>query len=257
MNNAKAFSPLFFSCYTFSFLEIQGVARTSTITEISLKDFGETPKALENLFQLPAALRHFSFYPSIDRHDPTLWTLDAIQDLLPDHRASLKSIEIGALSSDDSPVAFGTFSVRSFPQLEKLTLSRWNIDESVTAEAACAALLAPNLQHFIWDFTMPNGDSWDAFGREQRDWILKFARLAIAQKSALRNIEIIFTPIADSSEVGPTQAMWEQMKDFWPWDLMDEVMEAVSPDIKVSYNEHVSKAECEYAIDVAMRYIYD
>lgn len=61
---------------------------------------------------------------------------------------------------------------------------------------AAATLLAPRLHTFIWDFTIidQHSESWTDIGDGQKEWLLKFAEIAAARKSALRKIEIVFCP---------------------------------------------------------------
>jgi len=103
----------------------------------------------------------------------------------------------------------------------------------------CEALLAPKLQHFVWDFSFLFAEHWDAFGIAERDWLLKFAQLAISRKFALRKIEIIFSPSTEEDD--DINALWEQLEDNWPWDMMDEVRDAVSPHVEVKYIDPITR----------------
>jgi len=184
------------------------------------------------LLKLPKRLHHFRFGKA---HGPIRWDLCMFQSLLEGHKASLKSVEIGHLESSKTSMTFV-----DFPLLETLNLSRWVFD--LTPEMACSQFLAPNLHTFIWDFTIDDrpSENWKDFGPAQRDWLLKFAELAIAKKSSLRKIKIIFVPDEDS---GPdTKEELESL--ICPWDLMDEVREALMPNgIELSYNECLTKQE--------------
>ncbi|CZR51719.1 uncharacterized protein PAC_01596 [Phialocephala subalpina] len=207
--------------------------RSSSITGLDLDDFGDTPEALRRFLKLPKALEHFRFGNGYSGQ--ISWDLGHFQSLLQDHRSSLKGIEIGALGREKKDISF-----LNFPNLETLNLSCFVVSPS--PEVACATLLGPKLHTFIWDFTVidQSSESWIDFGQKQKDWILKFAELAIAQQSALRKIEIIFTP--DRWSCPQTR---EQLRDWgWPWDLMDEVRDAIKPDIELSYNKCWEKQEC-------------
>jgi hypothetical protein len=122
--------------------------------------------------------------------------------------------------------------------------------ESVTAEAACTALLPPKLREFIWDFPDPERETWDAFSKKQTNWILEFAECAINRRAKLKTIKIVFNPPTywDEERIG------DQLR-FWPWDLMDQVKNAVSADIDVVYNDRISKRECKTLADTFMRLV--
>ncbi len=212
--------------------------RISSIIKLDISNFKETPTALQSLLKLPKALQHFRFDKI--HSNPVSWDLRLLQSLLHDQRASLKSIVIGALEREKRGISF-----LDFPELEILTLSRWVFDFS--PEVASATLLAPKLHTFIWDFTIidQHSESWSDFGPEQRDWILGFAERAIKRKSALRRIEIIFAPEHWS---GPNTR--ELLKDrLSPWDLMDQVRDAIRPDIGLSYSPNWSREECLALLD--------
>ncbi|KUJ16007.1 uncharacterized protein LY89DRAFT_750160 [Mollisia scopiformis] len=227
------------------------LVRTSPIINISLEDFGETPKALRTLLRGPKALEHFAFHISNANRASKLWSLETLRTLLYDHCHSLKSIGISALSKEKSISPFNTSSnFHGFPKLEKLTISPRDMDANVTPEIAHG--FASNLRHFIWDFTLLEREPWHAFGKDQRDWLLKFAKLAIERGATLRKIDIVFTP---SDEIGMGDVIRAQMQDFWPWDLMDEVRDAVCPHIELVYNDHVSKEHCEMLIDSYREYV--
>jgi hypothetical protein len=185
-------------------------------------------------------LEHFRFGKI--HSNPARWDLSSFQ-CLHDHRDSLKSIEIGALGGD-----MGAISFLDFTNLETLNLSRWAFHFS--PEVARSTLLAPQLHTFIWDFTVEDQHSevWSDFGREQKDWIVKFAELAVEQKSVLRKIKIVFNP--DTPDEWFSPGTREELRDWvsnWvcPWDLMYEARDAIRPSgIELSYNRRWIQQEC-------------
>jgi hypothetical protein len=212
----------------------QDLERTSNITSLIINDFGEKPEALQNLLKLPRALEHFAFVKI--HSNPVRWRLDMFQWLLADHQTTLKSIEIGSLGLGYTPINF-----LEFPKLEILNLSHWVYKES--PEVAAASILAPSLHTFIWDFRVndQHSESWTDFGEEQKEWLLGFAELAIARKSALRKIQIVFCP--DESD-GPTTRE-ELAICVTPWDLMDEARDKIEPlGIELMYNKCWTREEC-------------
>jgi hypothetical protein len=217
----------------------QDVERTCNITSLTIHDFGETPEALQNLLKLPRALERFAFGKI--HWNPFHWRLDMFQLLLADHRTTLKSIEIGCLTSNNNPINF-----LEFPKLEILNLSHWVYRQ--TPEMAATSLLAPKLHTFIWDFRVidQHSESWDDFGKEQKEWLIKFAKLATSRKSALRKIEIMFYP--DACDDPRTKE--ELAVCVTPWELMDEVRNEISRlGIELVYNKGRTREECLQRIE--------
>ncbi|RDW80378.1 hypothetical protein BP5796_05076 [Coleophoma crateriformis] len=203
------------------------VKRTNTMTKLDISDFGETPKALRNLLELPKSLQHFRFGKV--HHNPVFWELRSFQELLCSHRDSLVTVEIGAVGRRGGK----GISFLKFPKLETLNISHWNFDFS--PDIAAATLLAPNLHTFIWDFTIEDqhSESSSDFGEEQKLWVSRFAELAAAHKSALRKIVIIFNP--DIYLESPIEEELDEI--IQPWNLMAEAREVMkSTGIELSYD---------------------
>jgi hypothetical protein len=163
-------------------------------------------------------LEHFAFEKIYA--NPVRWRLDMFQWLLADHKHTIKSLEFGSLSSEYTPI-----NLLDFSNLETLNLSHWGYKE--TPEVAAATILAPRLHTFIWDFNTfdQDGASWSDFGKEQKEWLLKFAELAAEKKSALRRIQIVFCPV----EYEGPQTREEIATCVSPWDLMNEVRDKIRP----------------------------
>jgi hypothetical protein len=217
----------------------QDVERTCNITSLTIHDFGESLEALQNLLKLPRALERFTFGKI--HSNPFRWRLDMFQLLLANQRTTLKSIEIGCLGSYSNPINF-----LEFPKLEILNLSYWVYRQ--TPEMAADSLFAPNLHTFIWDFQIidQHSESWSDFGKEQKEWLIKFAELAIARKSALRKIKIMFYPEGDD---GP-RTKEELAGCVTPWELMDEARNEISRlGIELVYNKGETREECLQRIE--------
>ena len=109
---------------------------------------------------------------------------------------------------------------------------------------AATTLLAPRLHTFIWNFISSDGhsESWDDFGVGQKEWLLKFAEIAAARKSALRKIEIAFRP---DEWTGPTTREQLAALVSSPWDLMADARAKIKLlGIELEWNEFWSREEC-------------
>lgn len=153
------------------------------------------------------------------------------------HRETLRSIYIGYLSGDSIGALF---NASAFPELETLTLSRWQIGpyngrglpELTYAPDTAAQLLAPNLHTFTLDFSLVDEceEVFTDFMDPEEQWVRAFARDALACNSKLRTIKTHFTPI--DYFVGGTQAPG------YPWDRMDRLRDEFSPHgLVIEYNE--------------------
>ncbi|EAW10949.1 uncharacterized protein ACLA_065830 [Aspergillus clavatus NRRL 1] len=210
--------------------------RTAMFTSLSFSDYEESPKVTEQLLNWPKALVHFrfaSFY-----NNPFYMDLPMFGTWLSIHRETLRSIDIGYLSSDGAGRLFGA---TAFPKLEVLTLSphqlgawrsrtasEWRV--SPAADADC--LLAPRLHTFGLDFSIydQHSEAWTDFGDAEERWVREFAKVAVARKAALRKIMITFTP----------EPWGLSREDGYPWDRMDQICEDLRPHgLVLEYNEPV------------------
>lgn len=146
--------------------------------------------------------------------------------LLP-HRDTLQSIDIGSLPRSGRGLPL---EVTDFSCLEKLKLSRWQMDENLALSFQYASmLLAPKLQTFEWDFNImdQHSEAWTAFGEKEESWLRELLRIVVSRKAVLNTVKIRFTP--DYYGV-PKDAGY-------PWDRLDRLkkeFEACS--ITVSYS---------------------
>lgn len=154
------------------------------------------------------------------------------------HRETLRSIYIGYLSGDSIGALF---NASAFPELETLTLSRWQIGhynrttglpELTYAPDTADQLLAPNLHTFTLDFSLfgQHDELFTDFMDPEEQWVRAFARDALARNSKLRTIKIHFTPI-DHFASG-------MQEGGYPWDRMDKLRDEFSPHgLVIEYNE--------------------
>lgn len=147
------------------------------------------------------------------------------------HHETLRSINIGYLSGDGVGLLF---NASVFPNMETLTLSRWQIGRRQLSYAPDTAdhLLAPSLHTFTLDFSIydQHSEGFDDFMDPEEEWIRAFAREALARRAKLRTIKIHFTP-NDYLAHGESGSGY-------PWDRMDKLRAEFSPHgIVLEYNE--------------------
>ncbi|KAF2794133.1 hypothetical protein K505DRAFT_324955 [Melanomma pulvis-pyrius CBS 109.77] len=213
-------------------LDLEGKSRTSPIRELSLSDYEEGRIGTKQLLAWPKALTHFhfgSFYNNKHTMDYT-----DFESWLSIHSATLKSVDIGYLSSGGSS---RLFNATLFPNLESLKLSRWqqgrswHLDQPLPFTADDANVLGPKVKFFGWDFGIydQHSESWDAFGANEEAWLTCLVETAAVQKAALKKIKIYFTP--DPFET--------KEEDGYPWDRMDRVRDGACRkyNIELEYND--------------------
>jgi hypothetical protein len=107
------------------------------------------------------------------------------------HKETLVSIEISAVFSDHN---YTIFDVRDFPNLKHLTLAALCLS---TDEKSALALLAPQLQSFIYSFEInePQGlIPLDRFDASRLEFIAELLRLAVRNESTLSSVYVCFHP---------------------------------------------------------------
>jgi hypothetical protein len=142
------------------------------------------------------------------------------------HRETLRTINLGYLSSTGREARF---KASDFPNLERLTLSRWQMVDLELSSVVADELISPKLAYFGWDFGIydQHNEAWTAFGDREEHWLREFARTAVKRKSALREIYVDFNP-----------DFWATSEaDGYPWDRMDSIRDEVAPSgLKVAYS---------------------
>lgn len=159
-----------------------------------------------------------------------------LENMLLVHRNTLKHIDIGYLScSGDRHL----FNATSFPKLEFLGLSRWQMPRPIDFSVEHANILGSSLKTFAWDFSIydQHSETWRDFGAPEAAWVRELAEIAISRKAALEMIAICYTP---DDYWGSTE------EDGYPWDRMDKVRdETMKPNgLTLEYNKpSISKDE--------------
>ena len=193
----------------------EGKARFKNLV---ISDYSDTPAALESLLAWPEILEHFVFERIYytEHH----WSFGTFESILKRHQSTLKTLCIGQLFGRTTCI-----NVTPFSNLEELNLSRWALD--CTPDIAVSMLLGPKLKTFIWDFGIydQHSESWSDFSQREQEWILEFARLTAARKSALKKIKIRFEP--DEWSTPNTPGSYESVG--FPWDRMDAVDVLIRP----------------------------
>lgn len=139
------------------------------------------------------------------------------QSWLSIHSKSLKTIDIGYLSRNGGENKH-LFDATLFPNLESLTLSRWQMGypgELTPFTAESANFLGPKLKFFGWSFHIydQHSESWSDFGEKEEAWLQELGEHAIARKAALKTVKIGFRP-----------DYWARVgRDEYPWDRMDKI----------------------------------
>ncbi|CAO2654477.1 Nn.00g112100.m01.CDS01 [Neocucurbitaria sp. VM-36] len=199
---------------------------TASFTSLTLSDYEESPQATALLLSWPKNLEHFnfgSFYNNRYTMDYAMFTW-----WLSIHCETLKSVAIGYLSWHSS---FRVFDATRFPNLEILKLSPHAMAVDLEFRDSARKILGPKVRTFGWDFSMndQHSEGWTAFGEREDLWIRELAKAAKAQKAALVEIEITFTP-----------DHWTLKREWgYPWDRMIRVRDDIAAlnGISLSWNK--------------------
>lgn len=133
------------------------------------------------------------------------------------HRDTLKSVDIGYLRCDNN---FEVFDATRFPRLEYLRLSRHAMPRDLIFRSNDTNILGPRVKTFGWDFSIydQHSESWTAFGEREELWVSELVKAVVAQRAALKEIVITFTP--DS---------WDIKREWgYPWDRMIRVRDGIA-----------------------------
>ncbi|KAL7913905.1 hypothetical protein GGI35DRAFT_438910 [Trichoderma velutinum] len=211
---------------------------TSSITSLAVRGFGDSSSVLRRLVAWPAKLESFSFTGCVGI-TPHTWSLSTIASILSPHKATLRSITIGALQER----GLVDFDLTDFESLENLSLSAWATGFVAGYETN---LLSPRLTNFRWSFTAE--DEWGPFlrdfGEEQEHWLKQLATAAIVRKLPLQGIYIQYTPDVFGSEI----------PEIYPWDRMEHISRDIQNDgISLSWtNPNLSREDFQGFKDLFM-----
>lgn len=194
---------------------------TSSVTSLGLSDPCTTGHVSKYILQIPARLEELSITwltHSLCRSSYTPYNID---QLLSIHRLSLKRITLGILPGGKSSMP--DFS--SFPCLEELSMSAYNVIGSQTPPEALKNLAAPSLHYLKLDFSTEDQLSeWpDDFGPDQLSWMTEFALLKISHypASKLHRVILCFNPDEDPYYCYSTARLW-------PWEHLEQATKAVA-----------------------------
>lgn len=114
-----------------------------------------------------------------------------LQSCLMTHKHTLKALRISQICWGH----WGLINACDFPNLELLLLSRRTMSERLKTPIADAdLLLGPSLKTFLWDFGVCSGWPMECFPFEEREeaWLIGLASAAIARKTPLTTIAVMF-----------------------------------------------------------------
>ncbi|VUC23396.1 unnamed protein product [Clonostachys rosea] len=219
---------------------IRAQAGTSPLTGLKLRHFTQGLQALEALVLWPAKLTSFDFsLPMSDHYSGegplTPYDLGVMQRILSHHKKSLSFIRLQELLHE----GLYDFDVTDFHSLKTLSLGH---DTTGTDTSSINKLVAPNCDVFCWNMIFEDqqhGEDLGSFAQPEEDWLRAFAHVAIARKSALRHIKVIYYP----EPYGYVD--FEARKTFeYPWDRMDRLAHEIQTHgISLSYNVPTTSRE--------------
>ncbi|CAH0056889.1 unnamed protein product [Clonostachys solani] len=220
---------------------LRAQAGTSPISVLKLRHFTQGLQALEALVLWPAKLTSFDFSMPLSDHysgeDPlTPYNLGVMQRVLSHQKRFLSCIRLQELLDE----GLYDFGVIDFHSLKTLSLGHGTTG---TDSSSIANLVAPNCEVFCWDMVLEDqqhGECLGHFRQPEEDWLRAFAHVAIARKSALRHMKILYYPDDGAYNVDD-----EALKILeYPWDRMDRLAQEIQPyGIHLSYNTPTTTRE--------------
>ncbi|CAG9977423.1 unnamed protein product [Clonostachys byssicola] len=220
---------------------LRAQAGTSPLSVLKLRNFTQGVQALEALVLWPAKLTSFEFsMPFSDHYSGegplTRYNLGVLQQVLLHQKNHICYIGLQELVNQG---LYG-FDVTDFHSLKTLTLGH---DTTGTDSSSIANLVAPNCEVFCWDMVLEDQqcpEKLGSFNQPEEDWLRAFAQAAIARKSALRHIKVLYYPESDA------YLTEEALKSLeYPWDRMDRLAQEIQPyGIHLSYSApNISRGE--------------
>lgn len=139
------------------------------------------------------------------------------------HKDTLKTIYIDLLGFSHGL----SFRGCDFPHLEVLRLSRTQICEDPWNRnfewhpSHADLLLGPKLHTFGLVFGVMGHSLINNWGHKEEEWIRQLAKAAAKRRSALRTIDITFSPVSPYPNL--KQGTYPDWEYIYPWDRMDKL----------------------------------
>jgi hypothetical protein len=186
--------------------------------------------------------------------------MEAMQGILDIHRSSLKRVTMGMLSGGYVGRT-GSPDFSSFPHLEELGMSAYNLIRSETATDAARKLSAPNLRCVTLSFSVEDqhSESLSDFRTREVTWIEEFAKLKKEKypASKLETMVVLFNPEENPyhlrrlqpgpTEQGPVSGIAEPLT--WPWKYLEEAKQCAAEfGLKVEFTAGWTREEWDRVV---------
>ncbi|KAJ5215030.1 F-box domain protein [Penicillium chermesinum] len=195
--------------------------RSAPFTSLKLKGCKDYPEAIAAMIHWPRELVHFAINTSGSFVSDM--SLVQIGRCLAVHKETLKNIYIDLLGFPHGL----SFRACDFPYLETLRLSRTQICEDPRNRnfewkpEYADLLLGPQLHTFGLVFGVMGHSLINNWGSMEEEWIRQLAKAASERGSALRAIEINFSPVNPYPNL--KQGVYSEWEYVYPWDRMDQL----------------------------------
>lgn len=212
-------------------------ASPCNVTTMELIEPSAPTHVTKSLLQWPARLTSLTM-----RMCSYWYTIDAVQEMLDDHRHTLQHISLPKLAPGFSDLP--DFS--SFTSLESLQIHGHNL----FAEPSCAAaaqLAAPRLRHLRISFEVEDQHEtpYTDFEADQIDWFKDFVGYITPTTHSLETVFVEFEPDVSISD----------LKRFdittWPWSYIDQALDLFAcHNVTMTYSQPTcSRKEWDLAVE--------
>ncbi|PVH79030.1 hypothetical protein DL98DRAFT_572794 [Cadophora sp. DSE1049] len=227
---------------------------TGGVTRMSLEEPSCHSNVTEHILRWPLALTDLSISLSHSAGGK-YYTVEAMQRILDIHRSSLQRVTIGIIPGTSLKHA-GSPDFSSFPRLETLRMSAYNLIGSETATEAARKVSAPNLRCVTLSFCTEDQDppSRRDFGKDQVVWATEFAKVRKEKypESRLEKLVVEFDTGEDHHQhrrllLGPPEhvlASGVAERLTWPWEYLEEAKRCAAEfDLRIDYEARCTKEE--------------
>ena len=214
-------------------------ASPCNVTTMELSEPIATTHVTKSFLQWPARLT------SLTMRSCSYWyTIDAVQEMLDDHRHKLQHISLPELAPGFSDLP--DFS--SFTSLETLQIHGHNLFEEPSC-AAAAQLSAPRLRHLKISFDTEDQHQtpYEDFEADRIDWLKDFVGYITPTTHSLETVFVEFEP-----EVSISDRNWFDIAT-WPWSYIEQAVGLFAGhNVTMTYTQpHYSRKEWDLAVERA------